>query len=367
MRRYSLLFCLIFALLFIMMLPSYALDISAKGAVLLEAQSQEVAFEKNMDLRLPMASTTKIMTALVVLENSCPDDVVTITEEMTGIEGSSIYLKPGEKLTVSELLYALMLESANDASVALAIHVAGSVDSFAEMMNERARAMGLTETSFSNPHGLDNENHYTTPYELGIIALNAMKNKYFFDIVSTRKIIIQRHNEDSARLLVNHNKLLRIYDGAVGIKTGFTKRCGRCLVSCAERDGVMLIAVTLNAPNDWNDHKAMLDYGFSLYENVKLAQAGDYKVQLHAVNGVNSQFIAENTQDASVILRKNNINISAVLEASRILSAPIKKGQEVGKIVFYNNDEPIYTLPLYSTCDINNIEYKKSILERLLK
>lgn len=356
---------LLFSLLF--SFGTQAQDISAKGAVLIETQSMSVAYEKNANQRMPMASTTKIMSALVTLENSCLDDYVLITKEMTGIEGSSIYLQENEKLTVSDLLYALMLESANDAAVALAIHVGGSIEGFVKLMNDKARELGLKDTNFTNPHGLDDNEHYTTPYELGVITSNAMKNQVFKTLVSTTKKAIPNSNSNGTRILINHNKLLRSYDGAIGVKTGFTKRCGRCLVSCAEKDGVSLVAVTLNAPNDWNDHKLMLDYGFSQFKNIELANASDYQIVLNAINGTKSHFIAENTEDLNITLRKNNINISAVLEANRLLPAPVKKGQMVGKIVFYNNGEEITSLPLYATESISNINYKKSFFERILK
>ena len=344
---------------------AYSIDISAKSAVLIEAESGDVVFSKNSDAILPMASTTKIMTALVVLENARLDTVVTIEPYMTGIEGSSIYLQEGEELTVEELLYALMLESANDASVALAYTVGKTPSGFAEMMNERAKEMGLTSTHFTNPHGLDDSEHYTTAYELGVIALNAMENPEFCKIVSTYKKVIPLNNGEGSRVLINHNRLLRSYCGAVGIKTGFTKKCGRCLVSCAIVDGVRLICVTLNAPNDWNDHKKMLDFGFSKYENISLADKGDYTVRLDLINGVKGSFLASNSSPLSVTLKKDNTDISAVLEANRLISAPIKKGDVVGKIVFYNKGEEIGKIDLLADENVNEIKYKKSIFERL--
>ena len=357
----------IFVCFFILSFSAKAVDISAKGAVLLEADSTSIAFGKNENTPLPMASTTKIMTALVVLENSCLDHIVTIEPSMVGIEGSSIYLQVGEALTVEELLYALLLESANDASVALAIHVSGSVESFAELMNEKAQALGLKSTHFTNPHGLDDKEHYTTPYELGIIAANAMKNEKFKEIVSTRKKTIPLNNGDGTRVLVNHNRLLRLYDGTIGIKTGFTKKSGRCLVSASSRNGVTLICVTLNAPNDWQDHISLLNYGFDNYESVLLAEPNSYSIELPVIGGDKSTLNAENTQGLSVTLNKENINISAIVESNRLLSAPISKGDLVGNIVFYNNDKIIATLPLFAKENVKVQNYKKSIFERIFK
>ena len=361
-------FCFIFTILICIFVMSYtasASNISAKGASLIEVSHGDLVYAKNENARLPMASTTKIMTALVVLENSSLDDVITIEPSMVNIEGSSIYLHVGEKLTVEDLLYALLLESANDASVALAIHIAGDIDAFAQMMNEKALEMGLVNTNFKNPHGLDDDEHYTTAYELGMIAKCAMENEKFVEICSTYKKSIPLDNGEGTRLLINHNKLLRSYEGAIGIKTGFTRKCGRCLVSCASKNGVTLICVTLNDPNDWQDHKALLDYGFSQYENVKLASPGDYSVEMNSIGGEKTSFIAENTDELSVIVKGDTSNIYAVLEANRLISAPIRRGDCVGKIIFYNNNQIIGTLPLFSKENIGKISFKKSPFERL--
>ncbi len=356
---------LFFLCIFLLCFSVCAIDISAKGAILIEAQSGDVAFEKNADLCLPMASTTKIMTALVVLENCALDKVVTIEPHMTGIEGSSIYLSVGEQLTVRELLYALMLESANDAATALAYTVGGSIEEFADMMNKKALSLGLEHTRFENPHGLDSDEHYTTARELGIIATNAMKNEEFVNIVSTRKITIPLNNGEGTRVLINHNKLLRTYDGTVGIKTGYTKKCGRCLVSSAVRDGVMMVCVTLNAPNDWNDHQKLLDYGFSQYVNLNLANEGEYVLDLSVVNGQKSSFIAKNSQSFSTTLKRNKVDISAVFESNRLICAPINVGDTVGKIVFYNSGNKIGEVPVVAKEPVKAKEYKKSIFERI--
>lgn len=359
-------FCLCLLLfVFVMSTSAMALDLSCKGAVLLEANSGAVLYGESENTRLPMASTTKIMTAITVLDNFPIDTVVKIPKEAVGIEGSSIYLCEGEDLTVEELLYALMLESANDASVALAYATAGSVEDFVCLMNEKATELGLINTHFENPHGLDGDEHYTTSKDLGILACYAMKNPKFSEIVSTYKRVIPLNNGEGSRVLINHNKLLRSYDGAIGVKTGFTKKSGRCLVSCAERDGVILVAVTLNAPNDWQDHKKMLDFGFENLVNVKLADIGDYIIKLNVVNGTKEYVLATNTEPLDITLFKDNLNISARLEYNRLLPAPICLGDYLGKIVFYNNDEEICSLGLFATESVKNINYKKSLLERL--
>ena len=238
------------------------ISVSAHSAALYQPETNTFLYSKNADLRMPMASTTKIMTALVALEESSLDEIIIIDDRAVGIEGSSAYLKSGEAFTMEELLYALLLQSANDAAVAIANHIGGSSEGFAGLMNEKACSLGLEDTHFTNPHGLNDEAHYTTAYDLAKIAAQALKNEKFKEIVSTYKKTFL--NDERSRTYVNHNKLLNLYEGCIGVKTGFTRQSGRCLVGAAERDGALLISVTLSAPNDWNDHKTLWNYGFSL-------------------------------------------------------------------------------------------------------
>jgi len=240
-------------------------SVSAKSAVLYDPSSAKFLYTKNADARLPMASTTKIMTALVAIENSRLDVFVEINDNAIGTEGSSLYLKKGEVMTMEDLLFGLMLRSANDAAAAIAYEISGSIEAFADKMNEKAENLGLADTHFTNPHGLDDKEHYTTARELAIISGEALKNEVFLKIVSTKKHVIKNFDGE-ARLLINHNKLLNMYADTIGVKTGFTKKSGRCLVGAAERDGVRLITVTINAPNDWQDHISLLNYGFKKYE-----------------------------------------------------------------------------------------------------
>ena len=365
MQKRLLALFLILICLCTLVLPIYASDISAKSAVLIETGSRQVAFGKNENVRMPMASTTKIMTAIIAIEYLPLDKEVTIEPSMTGIEGSSIYLKTGETLTVEDLLFALLLESANDAAVALAITAGETIEGFANMMNEKAKKLGAQNTHFTNPHGLDDSEHYTTAYDLGIISAYAMENEHFRKIVSTYKKQIPLNNGEGCRVLINHNRLLRSYNGADGIKTGFTKKSGRCLVSSATRNGITLVCVTLNAPNDWQDHKTLLDYGFLKYENVILATKGSYTVQLQAIGGDKGTFLAENKDELSVTLERGNHNIYAVLESNRLISAPICQGDCVAKIVFYENDKIIAELPIFAKENVKELKYKKSFFERI--
>ncbi len=234
---------------------------SARAAALLDADTGSFLYAKNENERLSMASTTKIMTAIVAIENAELDRIVKVDDRAIGIEGSSIYLKKGEEMSIKSLLYALMLRSANDAAAALAYEISGSIDNFSLLMNGKAGELGLSDTNFENPHGLDSKNHYTTAHDLAIISAYALRNPAFKEISSTRKIEID--SSEQTRLLVNHNKLLSRYDGCIGVKTGYTKKSGRSLVSAAQRGDKTLVCVTINAPDDWNDHKKLLDYGFS--------------------------------------------------------------------------------------------------------
>ncbi|MBS5724777.1 MAG: D-alanyl-D-alanine carboxypeptidase [Clostridiales bacterium] len=337
-------------------------SVSAQGAVLMEAASGEVLIDHNGDTRLPMASTTKIMTALVAIEHTKKlDREVKVSEEAAGIEGSSIYLSAGEKLTMEQLLYALMLESANDAAAAIACEVAGSVEDFAALMNEKAEELGLTNTHFTNPHGLDDEEHYTSAKDLATLACAALQNETFQKIVSTYKQKIPLNGSEGTRVLVNHNRLLQSYEGAIGVKTGFTKRSGRCLVSAAQRDGVTLVAVTLNDPDDWKDHKAMLDYGFSTYQNYVLAEEGALTFSLPCTGGQKDYITATNRDALSLSLPKSGGPITTVLESDPFLYAPVKKGDLVGYAVFLRDGKEIGRVALYADMACPTIELQKGI------
>ena len=336
---------------------SAAPDTSAKSAILIEAESGRVLYQSNAFVRLPMASTTKIMTAIVAIESGDIKRTVTVSPNAVGIEGSSVYLYPEEQLTLEELLYALLLESANDAATAIAIEVAGSVDAFSKQMNQKAEALGLTSTHFTNPHGLDHEEHYTTAFDLAKLTAYALKNETFRTICSTTRKTISLKGDEGTRVLVNHNKLLSRYDGAIGVKTGFTKRSGRCLVSAAERDGLTLIAVTLGAPDDWNDHTKMLDFGFERYQSVCLAEKGKQVLSLSVVGGSTESVLVANAERVSVMLARDHGEITYRVEAPQMLYAPLVMGSTVGRIVWLCDGEEIGASPLIA---INNVEYKKA-------
>ena len=260
---------IIFAFLVIFINLSTQISNSSEAAndssyIVMRADTMEVICGDNIHKRLPMASTTKVMTALVVIENVLPDEIVTIGDDSVGIEGSSIYLKSGEKYTVKDLLYGLMLRSGNDAATALAIYVAGDVDSFVEMMNIKAEELGLSDTHFVNPHGLHDNNHYTSAYDLCKLGCYAMKNPLFKEIVSTKFVTVGE--DGNKHYWANKNKILHNYPDGNGIKTGYTKKAGRCLVASAYRNGVQVVSVVLNRHNMFEYCSYLMDIAFDKIE-----------------------------------------------------------------------------------------------------
>ena len=332
-------FSLILVIIFILSVTKNvnALSISAECACVIDMSTGRVIFEKNAHKEHTMASTTKIMTALVALENSNPDDVVTVSENAAGKEGTSLYLKAGQKATMEDLLFGLMLQSGNDAAVAIAEGVSGNVEEFARLMTERAKSIGAKNSSFKNPNGLDEEGHFTTAYDLALITREAMKNEKFAEIVSTKSKLIL----DGTQTVSNHNKMLKIYDGCIGVKTGFTKKSGRCLVTAAKRGNVGIIAVTLNAPDDWRDHTAMLDYGFLKTEYFPVILSG-MTINTITVKGGESKtveisaaedfYITENKEDKFK-------NITVKCDIPKEVTAPVFKGDKIGELSVYYKDE----------------------------
>lgn len=337
-----------------LILPGSAKEIeslSAECAVLYDPAGHRVLYGRNADKRHAMASTTKIMTALVALRHLPLDTVVTVPKEATGVEGSSVYLKPGETYTLEALLYALLLQSANDAAEAIAYAVAGGIESFSDLMNETAKNLGLSETHFENPHGLDGESHYTTARELAIIAAEALENEDFARIVSTRRYTFTSTNGENPRTLINHNKMLLLYDGAVGVKTGYTKSCGRCLVTAARRDDLTLISVTLDAPGDWADHTALLDYGFSHYEHRVIAAERTLSISLPLFNSEGTVTLT-NRDALSLVMPRDASLPSPILDITAPPVAPLTTGAVVGSITYQTEDGTVATSPLIVSEDI---------------
>ena len=319
-------------------------SVSARAAVLYEPETQSFIFEKNADERLPMASTTKIMTALIAIENSSLDEIVEVDDCAIGTEGSSAYLKNGDALTMEELLYALMLSSANDAAVAIACHVGGDVEGFAALMNEKAESLGLCNTHFTNPHGLDDKEHYTTARELAIISACALENDTLREISSTyKKSFI---TEERSRTYINHNKLLNRYEDSIGLKTGFTKRSGRCLVGAAVRDGLRFITVTLDAPNDWNDHEQLFDLGYNTLEKINLSKCGDHSYSIGVIGGTEDRLTVSCKEEKAIILRKDENIIEEHIKLLPFTLAPINEGDTLGEVIFTLNGKEIERTPI---------------------
>lgn len=307
----------------IFFMPFTAHAISAEKAILVDAQTGRVLYEKRADERSLIASTTKIMTALVVCEQCNVLDRIRIPKEAVGIEGSSLYLQEGEVLTIQELLYGLMLHSGNDAAVALAIYCGGTVQGFAELMNDKAHVLGLENTHFENPNGLDSPGHYSTARDLATLSAYAMQNPIFRQTVSTKSVNI------SGRHLRNHNKLLWRIPSVDGIKTGYTKAAGRILVSSAMREGRRLVAVTINAPSDWSDHEKLIADGFSTYQLKQIVSSGDFVGEATVIGGEYEQVALLAAEDF-VVFCTDQENVSIVISAERMHYAPIAQGQSAG-------------------------------------
>ena len=322
------------------------------GYAVIEVSSGRLLNGSNENLRLPMASTTKAMTALVVLENASLTDIVEIPPAAVGIEGSSVYLKKGERFTVEELLYALMLRSGNDAAVALAVHTSGSVEEFVRKMNERAALMGLKETKFVNPHGLHDENHYTTAYELALIAAEGLKNPHFKRIVSTKNIVIDGEGHEK-RYFANKNKILYNYEGATGVKTGFTRDSGRCLIASAERNGMEVVAVALNYYDYFELTARLMDEAFGNFE-MKEVVSPETVYKRVPVTGNRKIKEAELRAEFSrkYPLKKDGSEmVETVVEAVDSIRAPHSSGDDVGSVKVFKDNRLIFEEKLY-TIDI---------------
>ena len=340
-------------------------SVSAVSACIIECDSGDTVYEKNSTKKMPMASTTKIMTAIIAIENSPLKKIVTVSSEAVGVEGSSIYLCENERLTTEELLYALMLESANDAACALAIEVGGSIENFVDMMNDKATNLGLYNTHFTNPHGLSDTEHYSTAQDLAILRSYCMKNELFAKITSTKKFSLDGSDESYSRLLVNHNRLLGTFDGITGGKTGFTKNAGRCLVTTCERNGVSLCAVTLNAPDDWNDHKSMYSYGFTLYRRVVLESAEQFEFTSPVCGGDKSNITAHVNNDVIAVVRVNGADLRRIVCMSRFYYPGIKVGDVIGCVNYYNGNILIATAPICADFSVEYAEDDRGFFEKI--
>lgn len=345
-----------------------AVSVSAKSAILINADTLEVLYSKAEHERRGIASTTKILTSLIALEYGVPQKEITASKEAVTVEGTSIGLKAGDKITLIALVYGMLLESGNDAANVTAFAISGNITSFAKVMNSYAKNIGMTNSNFTNPSGLTYKNHYSTAFDMALLTSVAIKNPVFRKIASTESAVIDFGVPEVSRKLTNHNRLLKEYDGVFGVKTGYTKASGRCLVTACEKNGVTLIAVTLNAYDDWNDHKKLYDYGFSLF---------NISVNAPELKNVKIPVVCSNKKSVSVdfayeVKFNTNKDLKSEIYIKNYLYPPVKKGDIVGEIVFKDSENNIVkTIPLISVDNANALykenEKENSILEKIKK
>lgn len=338
---------------------------SAKAAVLIERNTGMVLLKHNDNQALPMASTTKVMTALMALERGNMDDVVTVGRNAYGVPGTSIYLSEGERITLRDLLYGLMLASGNDAAVAIAEHIGGDVPTFCQMMTQRAAELGCESTVFINPNGLPAQGHQTTAYDLAMIAREAMTHDLFREIVSTRRASIPWEGRSYHRILNNKNRLLSDYEGATGIKTGYTKAAGRCLVFGAKRDGLEVIGVVLNC-GDWFDEATrLMDLGFARYEYFLAFEPGDSVRVLPVTDGTQETVCIRTERELGAPVLKGEIP-TLEYDMPETLPAGLQQGDIIGEARMMLDGRTLASTPLVLSETLNTRDYGYE-LERFVR
>ncbi|MGI6751470.1 MAG: D-alanyl-D-alanine carboxypeptidase family protein [Anaerovoracaceae bacterium] len=335
--------------------------ISATSAILMEVSTGRILYEKNKDQRAYPASTTKIMTALLAIENGDLDEGIKVSPKAIGIEGSSIYLEPGETILLRDLLYGLMLQSGNDAAVAVAEEIGNGMENFVSMMNSRAEAIGAKNTNFVNPSGLYDENHYTTVYDMALIAREAMENPLFRDVSAARSWQAQR-TAGKYNFFSNKNKVVYEYNGGTGIKIGYTKRSGRTLVASSERDGMELICVVMNAPDWFQDSYKLMDYGYENFEIIRIIEGGKRLKSEPLLWGEKGNVFIGMDADLYCPIKKGIAGeasedvITLQYEGKRGAIAPVARWQKAGALALYLNGELLCRKRLYYLEDIDNIK-----------
>lgn len=335
-----------------------------KASVVVESSSKRVLSEKNKDEKLPMASTTKIMTALVTLENAKNlDEIIKIDDRAVGIEGTSIYLRKGEEMTVRELLFGLMLPSGNDASLALAYHIGnGNFEEFVNMMNSMAQKLNLKNTHFANPHGLDQESHYTSAYDLALITIEAMKHKDFRDIVSTKNIQITGNKEVGNRFLRNKQRLLKTLEGCNGVKTGFTDNAGRCLVTSCNRNGMELISVVLNCPNMFEESARLIEEAYKTYTYETILEPYSYITSIGVEEGKYDNVKVFTMKGFKYPLKENEKELIHIeTKLPEILNAPLEKEEEIGEIKIFFEKSLIFSEKIYTMESVESVDIKDKV------
>lgn len=350
-------FITVFFLLFALSITSFAEPaVTAKAAVVICADSGEIVYSKNSDERLPMASTTKIMTSLIAIENGADDKMITVTDEMVRVEGTSMGLKGGDSVSLLSLVKGMLMSSGNDAANATAHIISGGLEPFAELMNERAQEIGMANTHFVTPSGLDAEGHYSTAYDMSLLAAEAIKNPVFLNICSSKSVKAYYGAPPYRRVLTNHNKLLSVSDDYIGLKTGFTKKSGRCLVSAIRRDGKTLIAVTLADPDDWNDHQKLYDYALPLVKSASLSCDVD-SYSLRIIGGKEDKVAVALSENADYTYFNEQLNYNYKVYIKKFEYAPVYKGEIVGRVDFFSdNGKFLKSVDLVAEKDVLSFE-----------
>jgi D-alanyl-D-alanine carboxypeptidase (penicillin-binding protein 5/6) len=348
--------------------PSLYADATVNNCsgVVIEAETGRVLAGYNQNIQLPEASTTKIVTALIVLEKLDPSTIILIPDKAVGAEGSSIYLKKGEKWKIIDLLYGMMLRSGNDAALALAIAVGGSVENFSDMMNMKAASLGLTNTNFVNPHGLHDDNHYTSAYDLAMLTREAFKHKLFCEIVSSKSYTYT--NQDNIKcMFINKNKMLNFFEGANGVKTGFTKKSGRCLVSSAIREDMQLISVVLNCPDMWNESMRLLTNCFCNYDMKEIIKPGMTFGETDVKNSPIETAQLMSNEVKRYPLTEDEYNSLRYNTEFYTLKAPVKKGQKGGIVGIYLDNRLLFEANLYTIENVRDKNIKERVKDILDK
>ncbi|WP_418790620.1 D-alanyl-D-alanine carboxypeptidase family protein [Phosphitispora sp. TUW77] len=343
-------------------------QVSGKAAVLMDAISGEILYSYKADVSLPPASTTKILTGIIAIERTKLTDIVTSGKNPTLVIPSAIGLHEGETITMENLLYSLFLKSANDAAVAVAEHIAGSVPGFSELMNKKARELGAVNSNFVNPHGLPDPNHYTTAHDLAVIARYAMRNPVFREFVSTKVKVIPRADDSDIKWLQNSNKLLWRSKEAIGIKTGYTSEAKNCLVAAAAKGDQEMIAVVLGEPGSvvWTDAQNLLDYGFSEYSTKKAKEAGVSVKEVKVTNGTGNVILKTADNFYYTVPNGDNGSITERAVISKDITAPIQKGQVLGKLYFYLSGQELGSVNLVAENEVKIKEIPLAPVNTLL-
>ena len=346
-------------------------QLGAQAAVLMDYETGQVLYGKNMHLRRAPASTTKIMTAILAIESSRLEETVKISRRAASTEGSTMHLYAGQLISLRDLVTGLMLRSGNDAAVAIAEHLAGSVDSFVALMNAKAMLLGARETHFRNPHGLTKPDHYSTAYDLALIGRYAMGNPVFAAIVGSKETTIDwltPSGREGERRLRNTNKLLWLLEDADGIKTGTTAEAGRCLVASASRDGRRLIAVVLNDYARWQDSARLLEYGFNAFEVRRYAAPGDPIGAVAVERGMTPSIAAVAAAPVVMLIPKSDAGTDTCeIYLPEKITAPVFRGQKLGEIILFLKDQPIQAIDLVAAADVEEKTPARALLSQLIQ